>query len=195
MRLRTLCLVLGSILALTAFAADKPVDVRDVMTATEFHSTGLDKLTPQEMAALNAWLAAYVQASAPAAAPAAAHTAAAVPVPVPVPAPAVAAPLPAPAATPAPVASTGIAGFGQEMITPEQRGEVTRINSSIVGTFTGWTGNTLFKLANGQVWQQADSSTYETKLENPQVVIKRLGLGYLLTIPGHNATVFVKRLQ
>jgi hypothetical protein len=185
MRLRTLSLVLGSILAMTAFAADKPVDVRDVMTATEFHSTGLDKLTPQEMAALNAWLAAYVQASAPA--PAAAHAAAAVP--------AVAAPLPAPAATPAPVASTGIAGFGQEMITPEERGEVTRISSNIVGTFTGWTGNTLFKLANGQVWQQADGSTYETKLDNPPVVIKRLGLGYLLTLPGHNATVFVKRLQ
>jgi len=195
MSMRTLSLVLGSIFALTAFAADKPVDVRDVMTATEFHSTGLDKLTPQEMAAFNAWLAAYAQASAPASAPVAAHAAAVVPVPVPVPAPAVAAPLPAPAPTAAPVAATGTAGFGQEMITPDERGEVTRISSSIVGTFTGWNGNTLFKLANGQVWQQADSSTYETRLQDPPVVIKRLGLGYLLTLTGHGATVFVKRLQ
>src|SRR5579859_4377546 len=116
MRLRILPLLLGSFFALAALAADKPVDVRDLMTATEFHTTGLDKLTPQELAAFNAWLAAYGQASAPAATPAAAAA-------VPVPAAAPAAALPAPSNAPA--AGTA-AGFGQEMLSPDARGEATR---------------------------------------------------------------------
>ncbi len=81
------------------------------------------------------------------------------------------------------------------MLSGEERGEPKRIVSHIVGTFTGWTGHTEFKLENGQVWQQADSSVYEAKLENPAVVIKRLGFGYLLTLSGHGATCFVKRVQ
>lgn len=191
MRLRIVPLVLGSLFALTTLAADKPVDVRDLMTATQFHTTGLDKLTPQELAAFNAWLAAYGPAGTPAATPAAAPPAAAA-----VPVPAVALPLtaPSPAPSSAPAAGTA-AGFGQEMLTPDTRGEATRISSSIVGAFNGWHGNTLFKLANGQVWQQTDSSSYDSNLQNPQVVIKRLGFGYLLTLTGHGATVFVKRVQ
>lgn len=187
MRRYVLTLVLGSCFALTTLAADKPVDVRDLMTATQFHSTGLDKLTPQELAAFNAWLAAYAPASAPAAAPAAAAA-----VPVPAAAPAVAAPL---AATTAAPSASSVSSFGKEMLTGEQRGEPKRIESSIVGTFNGWHGSTLFKLANGQVWQQTDSSTYDSNLQNPPVVIKRLGFGYLLTLTGHGATVFVKRVQ
>lgn len=191
MRLRDL-LLLAAFLAFGALAADKPVDVRDLMTATQFHTTGLDKLTPQELSAFNAWLAAYAQAAAPAAAaPAAASTAG------------IASPMPpsslaavTPAATPAPAPpATSASSFGQEMLSGEERGEPKRIESYIVGTFTGWTGHTEFKLENGQVWQQADSSVYEAKLENPAVVIKRLGFGYLLTLSGHGATCFVKRVQ
>lgn len=187
MRRYILPLVLGSLFALTTLAADKPVDVRDLMTATQFHTTGLDKLTPQELAAFNAWLAAYGQASTPAATPAAAA-----PVPVPAAAPAVAAPL---ATTSAAPAASSVSNFGKEMLSGELRGEPKRIESQIVGSFSGWHGNTLFKLANGQVWQQTDSSSYDSNLQNPQVVIKRLGFGYLLTLTGHGATVFVKRVQ
>lgn len=182
MRMRILIL-LGACLAFGALAADKPMDVRDLMTANEFHSAGLDKLTSQELATLNAWLASHIQpavsagaASAPASSPVAAPT---MPVAVPTPAPS--------------AASAG--SFGQEMLSGDQRGEPKRIEGHILGTFTGWTGNTVFKLDNGQVWQQTDSGTYQTRLENPAVVIKRLNFGYLLTLTGHGATVFVKRVQ
>lgn len=40
------------------------------MSQSEFKAAGLDKLTPAELAALNAWLAGKVSAAAPAAAPA-----------------------------------------------------------------------------------------------------------------------------
>lgn len=184
---------LAFLLALCAFgaaqAADKPLDVRDAMTATQFHATGLDKLSPQELAAFNAWLAGYTHA--PSAATANAPAAMAAPLPAPVPAaPAAAAMAP----TPAP-ATTSTASFGKEMLSSEQRGEPARIESRIVGTFTGWNGRTLFKLENGQVWKQADGSYYETRLENPPVVIKRMSFGYLLSLTGHGATVFVTRVQ
>ena len=81
------------------------------------------------------------------------------------------------------------------MLTSEQRGEPNRIESRILGCFNGWNGHTVFRLENGQAWQQADSSTYEVTLQDPQVVIKRLGFGYLLTLPGHSGTVFVKRIH
>jgi len=185
MRFRIIPFLLGSCLALTTLAADKPVDVRDIMTASEFHATGLDTLKPDQLAAFNAWLATYAQGSPQAAAPLVA-----------MPAAPVAAALPGTAAVPtaAPAASSANS-FGKEMVSAETRGEPARIESRITGTFTGWRGNTVFKLDNGQVWVQADSSSYDTRLENPPVVIKRLGFGYLLSLTGHGATVFVKRVQ
>ena len=186
-----IAVILVSLFSLTlAVAADKPADVRDLMSATQFHATGLDKLTPEEMSEFNAWLASYTHAvasstgTAPAAALPATPAAAAVP----------AAAVPVAAATPAPSAAS-TASFGKEMVSAELRGEPPRIESTIVGHFTGWNGNSVFKLANGQVWKQADSSSFDTNLQDPPVVIKRLGLGYLLTITGHGATVFVRRVQ
>ncbi|HEX2668477.1 MAG TPA: hypothetical protein VHP13_08890 [Gammaproteobacteria bacterium] len=181
MRPKTLAFLLALLAFGTVQAADKPRDVRDVMTASQFHATGLDKLSPQELAAFNAWLAGYTHA--PSATTANAPAAMAAPMPA-----SPAAPTPAPAA-----ASTG--SFGKEMLSSEQRGEPARIESRIVGTFTGWNGRTLFKLENGQVWKQADGSYYETRLENPPVVIKRMSFGYLLSLTGHGATVFVTRVQ
>jgi hypothetical protein len=160
------------------YAADKPLDVRDVMSADQFHQTGLDKLSPEELAAFNVWLTAYGK-------PAAAPRVAAAPTPASV-APAI--PLSVP-----PAATAG--DFGKEMLSSEAGGEPERIETRILGTFTGWTGQTVFKLENGQVWRQSASGIYETRLENPAVVIKKLGVGYLLSLPGHGASVFVRRVQ
>ena len=190
MRLRIATMVLACFLCSVALAADKPLDVRDVMTATQFHATGLDKLTPEQLDAFNAWLATYAHAHAPATAIAAsAAVAPAAPASaVPMPAAAVAAPNPAPSAT-------STASFGKETMTSEQRGEPDRIESRILGNFNGWNGRSVFTLENGQVWQQADSSSFDVSLQDPKVVIKRLGLGYLLTLPGHSGSVFVRRIH
>ncbi len=196
MKLKRLILVfLALCLGSAALAADKPLDVRDVMTASQFHATGLDTLKPDQLAAFNAWLSTYSHASAPGSAAMVPAPAApvALAVPVPVPAPAVAPSAAAQPATAMTPAATSL--FGHEMLSPTERKEPERIETRILGSFTGWNGNTLFKLENGQIWKQADSSVYETKLENPQVVIKRLGFGYLLTLSGHGATVFVARVH
>ena len=36
--------------------------------------------------------------------------------------------------------------------------EESELRSFLVDEFTGWTGDTIFRLENGQVWQQIDSS-------------------------------------
>lgn len=218
MRSRVAMIFMAAVCCSAVLAADKPVDVRDLMTANQFHATGLDKLSPEQLTAFDTWLAGYTRASAAGKTPdvrdlvsanqfhatgldqlsppeltafngwlatyGAPTAAAAGPAPA------------APAAAPVPTAAAaGDAKFGQETMSPEARGAPDRIESRILGTFKGWNGRTTFHLENGQVWQQADGSTYDTTLQDPQVVIKSLALGYLLTLPGHSATVFVRRIH
>ncbi|MGH8377516.1 MAG: hypothetical protein ACRER7_01035 [Gammaproteobacteria bacterium] len=158
----------------------KPVDIRDLMTVTEFDQAGLNKLSPDELKALNVWLNQYlVERNEVVSPPAAAHAAT----------PSVAAPV---AAAP-PV----VAGFGADTMTPKPTTQApTRIETRIAGSFTGWTGDTVFKLENGQVWQQAATGFFtDVNLDHPKVVIKKLAFGYLLTLPGHGETVFVRRIK
>jgi hypothetical protein len=162
----TLLTALLSLAGAWAAAASKPLDIRDLMSVTQFHQAGLDKLTPQELASLNAWLNGYVNEGKQASA-----------------APAVAAPKPA----------VPDASFGSESLSSAGPQEIT---SRYAGVLKGWTGNTVFALENGQVWKQAGPG-YETdmRLDHPEVVIKKLAFGYLLTLPGHSETVFVKRVK
>lgn len=165
-------------------------DVRDLMTARQFHATGLDALSPEQLTAINSWLASMGRSAA--AGSGAASASVAVPAAVAAPAPAM--PIPA-APTPAPATASGTDDFGKTMLTPVKRAEPERIESTIVGRFKGWTGATVFTLANGQVWRQAGSGYFETNLQDPAVIIKRLTFGYLLTLPNEGETVFVVRVR
>jgi hypothetical protein len=169
-----LLLFFGSVALAADAPAPKPLDVRDIMSVSQFHQTGLDKLSPDELQALNAWLNSYIRGAAPAA------QAAATPVSVPVSAPA---------------ATTGVAAFGKEMLPEKDNSGPDVMKTRILGDFEGWSGGTVFKLENGQVWVQAAPGSFDTHLENPEVVIKKMYVGYMLTLPGHGGTVFVRRLQ
>lgn len=152
--------------------ADKPFDLRDAMTVNQFRKAGLDGLSAEQMTALNSWASTSLHVpSTPAAAPAA----------------------PAPAPVAAPAAPTA-AAFGAAMLAPTVP-EPKEIESHISGSFTGWSGKTMFRLDNGQVWQQAEPGVFATKMQDPAVVIKKLTFGYLLTLPGDSDTVFVRRIH
>ncbi|MGH8398415.1 MAG: hypothetical protein ACRETA_09260 [Gammaproteobacteria bacterium] len=156
-----------------------PRDVRDLITVTEFNQTGLDKLSPDDLKAFNFWLNRYLGSRTQTA-------------------PATTAQAVSPLTTaPASTAPSAVANFGADTMTPKETSETpTRIETRIAGTFSGWTGDTIFKLENGQVWQQAATGFYtDVKLEHPQVVIKKLAFGYLLTLPGQGETVFVRRIK
>lgn len=115
-------------------------------------------------------------AAAPAAAPAAATASAA-----------------APAAAPA---RTAEQNFGMEKAAKKQK-EPEYIESSIVGDFNGWEGNTRITLANGQVWRIVDGSTAVLpQLHNPKVRIKRGIFGVLyFQVVGQNNMARVRREQ
>lgn len=69
------------------------------------------------------------------------------------------------------------------------------IESRIDGEFNGWEGETIFKLVNGQIWQQ---STYAYKYVykyGPKVLIYKSGAGYKMQVEGVDGTISVTRLK
>ena len=73
----------------------------------------------------------------------------------------------------------------------------TPISSRIVGRFDGWDGQTVFKLENGMIWEQADKDKFWVKaLDNPQVTIEPGMFGtWRLSVEGYNSNCRVERIQ
>jgi hypothetical protein len=188
MRVLALVTMLYCVAALAGTPSAKPVDIRDLMNVTQFDAAGLNKLSPDEIKALNAWLNRYLTSPpeiAPVPAPQSVVTSSTATSSVPQ------------AAGSATASASGVANFGADTMTPKKSPqEPNWIESRIAGLFTGWTGDTIFKLENGQVWKQAATGYYtNVELDHPQVVIKKLTFGYLLTLPGYGQTVFVRRIK
>jgi len=169
MKILTQSLILACLFCGTASAADKQdFDVLDSMSVAQFRSAGLDKLSDEQLKALNGWFNQYLQQQGTvcnnpqaAAAPAA---------------PAMAAPEPQPAAA-APIPDS--------------------ISAHIAGEFHGWSGGTRFTLDNGQVWEQIDDAVVTIgRLTNPKVTISRgLFNSYYMSVEGLSDTVQVKRIK
>ncbi|HRP35811.1 MAG TPA: hypothetical protein PLI48_08020 [Gammaproteobacteria bacterium] len=74
--------------------------------------------------------------------------------------------------------------------------QVDSIRSRVPGLFLGWTGDTVFRLENGQVWKQVESGSFGMRLENPEVEISRGWFGgYFLSVEGLNRRVRVERVE
>lgn len=69
-----------------------------------------------------------------------------------------------------------------------------KLESRIAGPFLGWSGNTLFRFENGQIWQQVGSDNYYHVFpQGTEVTIYPVGLGgFRLSLPT-GATVAVRR--
>ena len=70
-----------------------------------------------------------------------------------------------------------------------------QITSRIIGEFSGWNGETVFELENGQVWQQSRNGLLIAKLTNPKVTIKKAMFSYKLSVEGYNASISVRRIK
>ena len=76
------------------------------------------------------------------------------------------------------------------------KGKLDAIESTIPGSFEGWTARSNIRLANGQVWQISDDSARAHYVDNPKVRIRRGALGsFYLEIQGTNVSPRVKRVQ
>jgi hypothetical protein len=77
----------------------------------------------------------------------------------------------------------------------QERASDEFIESRIAGDFEGWSGDTIFKLDNGQVWQQDSSSVYVSVKVRPRVTIYRSNGRLVMQVDGVPRTVAVKRLK
>jgi len=69
------------------------------------------------------------------------------------------------------------------------------IESQIAGDFEGWEGETIFKLTNGQIWQQSEYDyTYEYAYR-PSVTIYKTSQCWKMKVEDVEDTICVKRLK
>jgi len=69
------------------------------------------------------------------------------------------------------------------------------IETRIDGDFEGWEGETIFKLTNGQIWQQFSYAYTYHYAYSPEVLIYRSGAAYKMKVDGVDNTIFVVRLK
>lgn len=144
--------------------------LEEQMTLREFNGAGLDKLSPEELAALNDWIRSNSLATLaePRDDSKQAQTSASEQLPS------------------APSELPEIDRMAREAF-----------QTRVVGELGGWDGNTRFELENGMVWQQKERTRYRFKpIENPVVTIKPGLLGsWFLKVEGHKRTVRVERIK
>lgn len=152
------CLMPGNSWAQEGFST-----LEERMTVREFQEAGLEKLTAEELEALNRWirersLAEYEGPDPDTQVPA------------------------GPGDTP--------------QDTPQDTPRV-RIDSQIIGEFTGWKGGDEFELANGMVWQQTEDDKFAVPpMENPGVIIRPGAFGsWTLQVEGYNRRTKVERIR
>ncbi len=70
-----------------------------------------------------------------------------------------------------------------------------KFTAHLVGHFSGWSGGSVFRLDNGEVWKQAESGSYSCpEVDDPEVTIKPMILGsWLMYVQGCNQSVRVER--
>jgi hypothetical protein len=140
-------------------AAEGFSSLEEQMSGKEFEEAGLNKLSQEELAALNAWIRRHSLATLD----------------------------PADATA----SSADRRGFEDE---GDNSGAIT---SRLMGKFSGWDGQTTFRLENGMIWAQADKDKFYVKeVENPVVSIERSMFGrWNLKVEGHDSECRVRRIQ
>ncbi|KAF1698606.1 MULTISPECIES: hypothetical protein [Pseudoxanthomonas] len=169
-----------------AQAAAEATTLRQQMSAEEFKAAGLDKLTAQELAALQAWIRRGQEGAAVAAATEA-----------------------APAESATVLSAAEIERIreqareeGRQQVKQENRGffdfgTSEPIASTLVGEFRGFAKGRQYTLANGQVWEQVeDASLAGVRAQAPAVTIKPgVTNTWFLKIAGYNTAAKVRRIK
>jgi hypothetical protein len=160
------CILLAILLSLPSLAlAQQAPPIQQAMTAEEFKAAGLDKLSADELARLNAWLDRRVEQ----------QTAAAV---------------------------EQAREEGRKEVVEKNRGffhfgSEEPIVAAIAGEFNGFGKGKRYRLDNGQVWEQTDSTTLAgVRRSNPGVHIRPGFMGvWWLRIDGYNTQAKVQRVE
>lgn len=73
--------------------------------------------------------------------------------------------------------------------------QMTFIESQIDGEFNGWEGDTIYKLMNGQIWQQTSYTYSYSYSYMPRVMIYQKNGVFFMKVDGSNESVQVTRLR
>ena len=69
------------------------------------------------------------------------------------------------------------------------------IETQVDGTFTGWSGDTVWKMTNGQIWQQAAYAYHYHYAYRPKVLIYRSSSGWKMKVDVEDDEVSVKLIR
>ena len=69
------------------------------------------------------------------------------------------------------------------------------IKATIKGKFSGWSGKTIFKLSNGQIWRQRIKGNWRYRAESPSVEIKKNFMGYYVMRVDDKKSVGVSQIK
>jgi hypothetical protein len=181
--LLSLCTATSSMAAPTFESLDK------AMTADERVKSGIDSLTAQQREFLNSWLKArygepaQVEASEP-------DTAI-----VRTPATSVTTEADAQAIE-TEVERRVAAKLAATQTGKENPKDDMPLEARLVGDFKGWTGKTVFRLDNGQVWRQRSASTYRHKGSDMRVRFEQNWMGgWEMEVLSSGKSVLVKKLR
>lgn len=159
--IHSLLLVCAVAVSPAVLAQAQTSTLEERMSESQFRSFGLDKLTPEELQGLNAWLQGRGVLGA-----------------------------------------TAAAGGSEPPRDDRQgfrtgKGDRDEVRANLIGTFTGWSGKTVFRLDNGQEWQQAEAGAYSgQRFESPEVTIKPKAMGsWLLVVEPCRCRVAVTRIK
>lgn len=85
--------------------------------------------------------------------------------------------------------------LGAEQVAPAPEPVDDSTRARIRGPFSGWSGDTLFKLDNGQVWRQRIGGRYRYKADSPEIEIYKGRFGYYLRVLKTGRQIGVRRLK
>ena len=162
-----LIFLLAMTAGVTALAATEFSSLEEQMTGKEFMGAGLGKLTPEELETLNGWIRSHSLGS-----------------------------LDSPEST----GNVVEADDNQDrrgLAAEKSDDDDAPIESRIIGKFSGWDGQTVFKLENGMIWVQDDKDKFYIKeVENPKVTVKPgLFSAWYLSVEGYSSKCNVRRIQ
>ena len=192
--MRVLSISLIFALACPAFGMELP-PLEDLMSKSEMAVTGVDRLTVDEKQALREWLEVFVDQDAKFAArkyaeqrksEARAKKVRAIPT--------------VPDQKPAGISPSGTAETrrDQDVVREEPRNRFNKNVARMIGDFSGWNGKTVFRLDNGEVWQQRrpDSVRRTKTISKPEVRISKNFMGfYVMEISAAKVKVPVTRIK
>lgn len=69
------------------------------------------------------------------------------------------------------------------------------METQIDGEFSGWEGETVVKLLNGQIWQQSEYHYEYLYAYMPKVLVYVAGGGYKMKVDGVSKAIGVQRLK